>query len=159
MEIREFAEIIREELEKKTDLEVTIQGVRKNNNVILHGISIKEPSSNIAPTIYLDSYYAVYENGVELEEIAERIYKVYQREKPDTPFEISWFRDWEKVKGLVAYKLINSESNKDFLETIPHEKFLDLAKVYYVSVESERFGNGTILIHNTHLEFWGIIAE
>ncbi|MBQ8327977.1 MAG: hypothetical protein IJX86_13020 [Lachnospiraceae bacterium] len=159
MEIKEFMEVIREELEKKTGLEVRSQEVRKNNNVILHGINIMDKDSNISPVIYMEPYHEAYENGVKLAEITERIYEVYQREKLDDTFDMGWFRDWEQVKGQVAYKLINYLDNVELLETIPHEKFLDLVKVYYVSVNSEKLGKGTILIHNSHLDVWGISAE
>lgn len=159
MEIKEFMEVIREELEKKTGLEVRSQEVRKNNNVILHGINIMEKDSNISPVIYMEPYHEAYEHGVKLAEITGRIYEVYQREKLDDTFDMGWFRDWEQVKGQVAYKLINYLDNVELLETIPHEKFLDLVKVYYVSVNSEKLGKGTILIHNSHLDVWGISAE
>lgn len=44
MEIKVFTEIIKEELEKRTGLEVRVQEVIKNNNIILHGICITEIS-------------------------------------------------------------------------------------------------------------------
>ncbi len=159
MEIKVFTEIIREELEKRTGLEVKAQEVRKNNNVILHGINIMEKDSNISPVIYMESYHEAYEQGAELSETAEQIYQVYQREKLDDTFDVKWFREWENVKGQVAYKLINYVENVELLESIPHERFLDLVKVYYVSVDCEKLGKGTILIHNSHLDMWGISAE
>ena len=159
MEIKVFTEIIREELEKRTGLEVRAQEVRKNNNVILHGINIIKKDSNISPVICMKSYHEAYEQGAELSEIAEQIYQVYQREKMNTTFDVKWFKDWENVKGQVAYKLINYMENVELLESIPHERFLDLAKVYYVSVDCEKLGKGTILIHNCHLDIWGISAE
>lgn len=159
MEIKVFTEIIREELEKRIGLEVRAQEVRKNNNVILHGINITEKDSNISPVIYMESYHEAYEQGTEFSEIAEQIYKVYQREKLGDSFDVKWFRDWENVKGQVAYKLINYVENVELLESIPHERFLDLVKVYYVSVNSEKLGKGTILIHNSHLDMWGVSSE
>lgn len=159
MEIKVFTEIIREELEKRTGLEVRAQEVRKNNNVILHGINIMEKDSNISPVIYMESYHEAYKQGAELSEIAEQIYEVYQREKLDNTFDVKWFRDWGNIKGQVAYKLINFMENVELLESIPHERFLDLVKVYYVSVDCEKLGKGTILIHNSHLDMWGISAE
>lgn len=159
MEIKVFTEVIREEMEKRTGLEVRSQEVRKNNNVIVHGINIMERDSNISPVIYMEHYHEAYEQGVEIDEIVEQIYEVYQREKLDATFDVKWFKEWENVKGQVAYKLINYMENVELLESIPHEKFLDLVKVYYVSVDCEKLGKGTILIHNSHLDMWGISAE
>jgi len=159
MEIREFAEITREEMERRTDCEVRVQAVKKNNNVTLHGISIKEPGCNIAPTIYLESYFKDYENGRSLDSIASSIYEMAQADKMDKSIDMEWFRDFGKVRDKVAYKLINYEANRELLKTVPYSKFLDLAKVYYVVIESPDFGMGTILIHNSHLELWGIKPE
>ena len=47
MDIKEFAEIIKEQLEARTGLEVRAVEVTKNNSVTLHGINIMETGSNI----------------------------------------------------------------------------------------------------------------
>lgn len=44
------------------------------------------------------------------------------------------------------------------LNGVPYTRYLDLAKVYYVTVKLNG-GTGTILIHNSHLEVWGITQE
>lgn len=159
MSIKEFAESVRTEVEKQTGREVKLLEVTKNNGVVLHGLKIVEPKVNIIPTIYLEPFHKEYENGRRLEEIAKHICEIFQRDKVPASFSMEWFRDFEMVKGKVAYKLVNYEANKELLEKIPYEKVLDLAKVYYVSVNSEELGAGTILIYNTHLESWGITAE
>ena len=156
MEIKQFGEIIREEMERRVGMEVRIQQVPKNNGVILHGLNIVEPESNIFPTIYLEYFLEAYENGISLEDIIEKINETYQQEKLELKFDMEWFRDWEKIKEHVAYKLINFSDNKELLEKIPHERVLDLAKVYYVTVYNKMIGSGTILIHNTHLTMWNI---
>ena len=57
------------------------------------------------------------------------------------------------------YKIINYESNSERLKDIPHKPILDVAKVYYVEIENEIIGNGTILITNEHMERWGVTVE
>ena len=39
------------------DAEITVHRVPKNNGVVLDGLTIMKKGRNIAPTIYLDSYY------------------------------------------------------------------------------------------------------
>ena len=158
MEIREFAEIIREEMERKTGLEVRVQRVPKNNNVVLHGLNIIELESNMFPTIYLESFLAAYEQGISMKDITEKIYECWQQDRLKAKFNIEWFRNFEEVRDKIAYKLINYQSNKELLEKIPHERVLDLAKVYYVTVYNKMIGSGTILIHNNHLKMWHITA-
>ena len=53
----------------------------------------------------------------------------------------SWqnnWKDFEKVKDRIAYKLINAEDNAVLLSGVPHFRYLDLAVVFYIIVaESE----------------------
>lgn len=42
---------------------VRVQEVQKNNGLVLYGLTIQKTGVNIAPTIYLDSYYEEYRNG------------------------------------------------------------------------------------------------
>lgn len=158
MEIKSFAELIREEVKRRTDREVRIQKVTKNNGLVLQGITIMQSGCNIAPTIYLEPYFKDYENGRSIDSIVSAVLEVAQDKKMDKTFDMSWFRDFENVRDKVAYKLINYEANRELLKSLPHEKFLDLAKVYYVSVNIKG-GTGTILIHNSHLELWEITQE
>lgn len=72
---------------------------------------------------------------------------------------MEWFRDFEQAKERVAYRLVNYEANRKLLEDVPHVPFLNLAKVFYVAVYSEEFGNGSILIHNNHQQLWGVTTE
>lgn len=159
MEIKEFAEIIREELEVRTGLAVTTNEARKNNNIVLHGICITEPGSNVMPTIYLEPYFDSYEDGMSMESILASIIKVAKDRKVSTSFDVNWFTDFEQVKDKIAFKLINYNDNKELLKEIPHTKFLDLAKVYFAVVESKAFGSGTIQIYNSHMETWGVTTE
>ncbi len=45
------------------DCTIQLQEVTKNNGRILHGISIREKDSNIAPTIYLEAFFDQYQDG------------------------------------------------------------------------------------------------
>lgn len=159
MDIKEFAEIIKERLEERTGFEVRIGEVTKNNSVTFHGINIIVPDCNVLPTIYLEPYLKDYKHGMSLDEITERIINVWEREKGHTHFDMEWFRDFEQIKVRIAYKLVNCESNRKLLEDVPHIPFLNLAKVFYVMINCEEIGSGSILIHNNHMELWGVTTE
>lgn len=159
MDIKEFSEIIKERLEERTGLEVRLVEVTKNNSVILHGINIIVPDCNILPTIYMEPYLEAYEQNMSLEKITEKIINVWEREKEHNHLDVEWFRDFEQAKERVVYKLVNYEANRKMLENVPHVPFLNLAKVFYVAVYSEEFGNGSILIHNNHQQMWGVTTE
>lgn len=159
MNIKEFAEIIKERLEERTGLEVRLAEVKKNNSVIFHGINIIVPETNILPTIYLESYLKDYEKGISLEDTTEAIVRKWEREREHTPVDMEWFKDFSQVRGKVAYRLVNFEANREMLQEIPYIPFLNLAKVFYVALSSEKYGDGSILIQNRHMKFWGVTTE
>ena len=58
MEFSSFTTLVREEVEKRAGEQYTVRinDVRKNNGVILSGLTMMEDDSNISPTIYLNHY-------------------------------------------------------------------------------------------------------
>lgn len=137
------------------EAEVCVQEVRKNNNVLLHGLSIMRKGGNVSPTIYLDSFYELLQEGMEMEEIVSKILSLYVRGLPRGRVDMEFFRDFEKVMDGIVYRLVNREKNRELLEEIPHVDFLDLAICFYYSYEHPELGDGMILIRNAHMAMWG----
>jgi hypothetical protein len=151
------------------DTHVEIQEIIKNNNLHLDGLLISTPSVNISPTIYLNEYYRRYQEGETEEDfsaVVSSIMECYEEHRLKESIDTSFFTDYTKVRQHVVYKLINQEKNRQLLEDVPFLPFLDLAIVfcYYLS-ESQlsdrpQGTNGTILIRNSHLDYWNItVAE
>ena len=67
MNYEEFIACIRDYMAEAVgnDKTVTINKVLKNNDVELDALTISSNETNVAPTIYLNSYYKEYENGRE----------------------------------------------------------------------------------------------
>ena len=65
MEFMNFTTLVREEVERRTgdNYRVRLNDVRKNNGVVLRGLTVMQDDSNISPTIYLNNYYEEYANG------------------------------------------------------------------------------------------------
>lgn len=161
MEIKKFAQTVQAAVQKELGqgYEVALRDVIKNNGVALPGLIIMMQGQNIAPTIYLDSFHEAYEGGVSLDCIVGKVLEIYRRSTPSESIDMEFFKDFEKVKDRICYKLINREKNEALLLQIPHKEFLDLEICFYYAYQGEEIGNGTILIFNTHLEMWGISAE
>lgn len=136
------------------DVSVQVQEVRKNNNVMLHGMTILRKGQNVSPTIYLDSFYEMLEEGMDVEHIVRRILEVYVRGLPKSNVDMEFFKDFQQVRDRIVYRLVNLEKNKELLSEVPHVEFLDLAVCFYYSYEHPELGEGMILIHNTHVEMW-----
>lgn len=156
MNKKEFVTLVIKKLEERVGKEnkVKLQEVRKNNNIVLQGVLIQEPESNISPTIYMEHYYERYKNGISVEEIVDAIMAAYESGMVKNNINIDFFRDFEQVKDRIVYRLIHAEKNKELLKEIPHILFLDLAICFYYAFHNEELGEGSILIHNTHMEMW-----
>lgn len=162
MEFTSFASIIREEVEKRAgkDHRVRIDDVRKNNGVVLSGLTVTQDDSNISPTIYLNGYYEEYENGrATLGNVVNDVLDTYNRNRVSRSVDMRYFLDYERIKGRIVYKLVNAEKNRDLLEDVPYVPFLDLAIVFQCLIAKEHMGTATILIHNAHLKLWDISVE
>lgn len=142
--------------------EVDVREVRKNNNLLLHGITIRDSqeSTGITPTIYLDNYYKEYCNDeLTAEEIAEKIIELHLEERGKVSVDVSELTDFNKAKKNLRIKLINTERNKEFLETIPHKEFLDMAMVYQIKAIVEEKSVGTTVVTDSLLKLYGVSVD
>lgn len=138
------------------ETDVSVHKVLKNNDVCLHGLMIRKEGSNISPTIYLDEYYDWYLDSQDLEPIVRDICTRYEDSKLGDSFDVSFYTDYEKVRDRIAYKLVNYDHNRNLLKDTPHRRYLDLATIFYVLLDSNSEVAATILIKNKHLKMWGV---
>ncbi|MDE7322567.1 MAG: hypothetical protein K2N73_07495 [Lachnospiraceae bacterium] len=159
MEFTSFTTLIRDEVEKRAgeSYKVRINDVRKNNGVILRGLTVMQDDSNISPTIYLNNYYEAYENGeATLVNVVNDVMDTYHRNKVNQSVDMRYLMNYACVREHVIYKLVNTEKNMELLKDIPHVEFLDLSIVFQCLVAKECFGTASILIHNAHMKLWDI---
>ena len=133
--------------------------IGKNNGVQLDALVIRTSGMNIAPTLYLKSYFENYEDGETIQDGAMRLAEDFRRALPDEGFDVSFYEDYDLVKEGLSYKLISTERNSELLKDVPHVPFLDLAIVFYYAFENRGLPDGTILIKNKHMEMWGVSTE
>lgn len=143
----------------KSDAKITVHPITKNNNIKLDGLVIQEKSVNISPTLYLNSYYKDYQNGISMEKIFENILKDYRKHRSSQNLELSFFTQYDLVKYHIIFKVIHYESNRELLRQAPHFRFLDLAVVFSCLLLDTPNGNATILILNSHMEYWNVTKE
>lgn len=161
MDYIQFLEEVRAAVQERlgSNYEIRIQKITKNNGIVLDGLIIGKASKNIAPTIYLNSYFMHYTHGMSLEEILEDIISAY-KESNDVSFgDTREFLNFNKLRNKVAFKLIQREKNQELLKDVPYIEFLDLAVVFYLILDEHRGGQMTALIHNSHMEPWGVEKE
>lgn len=141
------------------DTKITIQPITKNNGTIYDGLTIFCDQINVSPTIYLNSYYLKYLEGVSVGEICDEILAAFHELKPTENMDVSFFTDYQKIKERIVFKLVNHAKNQSLLSDVPHICFLDLALVFYCFLPQSRDYHATILIHNHHLRLWGISTD
>jgi len=141
------------------DADVSILETKKNNNVLLHGLSIKREADRVVPNIYMEGFYEQYVNGRSLESILGNIAEVYTSSRTDRFDDIEiWFSDYEKVKERLILQVMNKENNASLLETIPHKDLenTDLTAIYKVLLDTQGQGSATIPVNHEHIAYWGI---
>ena len=153
MEFKEFIEFAREAMEEKTGLEMQIKHIRKNNCERVALVAV-EKESNVSEAIYLEPYYSIHESGVGLEEIIDFIHEQYKRHRINEFIDISDVLCFSKIKDNIRFALIGYERNKDWLATMPHRKVLDMAVVYYYTIDSS--ASVFFRIQNEHMMQWGV---
>lgn len=121
-----------EHLVKDTDINFERTRIHKNN-CELDALVFEINNKMVRPTLYLDDYLDDIFNENE-GQIARRIlndaYIAFEN-IPDIPKELF---DVEYIKQNLFVHLVNYESNKDYLNDVPHQKVHDLAIVPRVKV-------------------------
>ncbi len=138
---------------------ISVRQFPHNNSMVLDGLTILEPGSNLSPAIYLEHYFKQYQNGVSFTALQGQILQYYYAHCGPCHVDTSFFTCFEHIRPRIAYKLIHYEKNKELLTEVPYVPYLDLAIVFYCLLQEAPYKNSSILICHKHLEYWGINSE
>lgn len=67
--------------------------------------------------------------------------------------------DFEAVKGLICFRPVNGERNRESLKSMPHRQFLDLAVTYYIPVAVSHDTSGSITVTDKISRMWQVDEE
>lgn len=138
---------------------VEVNEVRKNNDMIYHGITVIREGENVSPTIYIDELYQEYQEGMTLVQSLKHVIELYEKYKIDQKLDMSFLTDYEWIKNRVLYRLIGYEKNQELLKEVPHVRFLDMAVVFYCRILHDTFGSANVLLKNGLCRMWSVGAE
>lgn len=138
---------------------ITINHVIKNNGCEMDGLVIMEKGKDIAPTIYLDSFYELYTNGENIKNIIRQIEVIYEQNKNNVTLDVNILKHFDTIKDKIVYKVVNYRSNEKLLEQVPHKRILDLAVVFYCLLDNEYGRSATALIYNNNLKNWNVTID
>lgn len=150
-----FVGAMQERLEARyPDCEVRAVQTDKNNGVRLTGIVIMQDGENVTPNIYMEGFYREYLDGRRMEDIEADAVKLYEGCRIKGGLSLPDMTDFEAVRGLICFKPVNRERNREKLKSMPHRDFLDLAIVYFVPVTIDGEKSGTITVTDHMFRLW-----
>ena len=137
---------------------ISVSEVLKNNGVLYHGITVKFDGSNIAPSIYIDSWY---ETNIEPKKAAMMIKEILDNNATVTAKEmdISWMQDFENIKPKLRAKLINESNKAEVFRSAKGYGFDDLIIVPYILVDVDDKTGGSVTVNKKILDMLGVNAD
>lgn len=162
-----FVEGMKEEVARRLGegYQVTVRKVDKNNGGVLTGLCIGVKEATVSAAVYLEYFYDRYLQGGEgngMEVLADEAVRMYEEQKQQEQSlyaKVDEFSDYQKVKERIVLKLINTKENEALLRGIPGVPFLDLTAVFYIWVDEDETGIMTALVHDEHMEMWGVDVD
>lgn len=160
LEIREFRNALMDNLKENLGEKYQIQDydAMKLNHVEQLGISVTLENASIAPIIYVESMFEDYLKGKPLSELTEQCLILVKNSAGSDiqDIEISKITDWEKVKGEIKMKLINTKRNKKFLENLPSYSFLNLSLIFYLELKETADGIATTMVNTKLIQHFNV---
>ncbi len=160
MVFQDFTKLLCSDLEERIgeDIEISVVKSMKNNSIEYTGLVFRNESRNVAPTMYIDSYYSHYMNDEQtFNECVDCIYDTYleSMEELDT-IKPPENMDFEHVKDNIIIRLVSLEKNHSTLVDVPYIRFMDMAIIFYYMVGMNDTSLQSLKVNNAMLDSWGI---
>jgi len=137
---------------------VDIQEVTKGNDIKWVGLVIRKEGSNIAPNIYLESFFDRYLKGEDMDTLIDEICEA--RVKNDAPdINTDDLTNLDKVKDKITCKVICKKLNEQYLTGKPHKVVEDLAVMYIVNLGENDDGQMTMPVTDGLLKSYNLTLE
>jgi hypothetical protein len=158
-----FLETVKTSLQSRLGEEYSVitHPIPKNNGLTLDGLCIGTSTQEAIPTIYLNSYYTAYENGMSMNDILTDIVNLYETSCFPPEIERKALQSVEFAESRIIYRLINEPANRAILAEVPHMSLpgLDLVLVFYLILGEDDNGQYSAMIKNSQLTLWNLKAE
>lgn len=161
MNFSEFETKLKDTLQEMVGSEVSVQPTTqiKNNNTVYHSLIFMNQHDTLSPVIHLNNCYQDLQDGKSFNQIATDIYSLYQKVKNVPPLNVDVLFSLEQIKDKIVYRLVNHKRNETQLKSVPHIRFVDLAIVFYIQLETDAHTSASLQITNKHLDLWKKTTE
>ncbi len=155
-----FVEDVKDRLYAQgAEVSVSVQEVKKLNENY-EAITVTPEGSNIGVNIPIDKFYEALDNGRTYDEVVDKAVEVINSgisQRPD--LDVNTLSDYSVMKEKLAMEVVSAETNKEMLETVPHQNIEDMAVVYRFVLASDDDGRASILITNQLIKSMGVTPE
>ena len=129
----------------------------KNGGYCYEGICLRGSQADMMPILNIREYYQYFlEHNRNLDEVMVKVKKELA-DAEHTEADLLWrVRPFEEIRKNICLGLVHYETNRQRLKDLVHERFLDLAVVFYVAVFKEGKFYASMLITGTLAELWGM---
>lgn len=129
----------------------------KNGGYCYEGICLRGSQADMMPILNIREYYQYFlEHNRNLDEVMVKVKKELA-DAEHTEADLLWrVRPFEEIRKNICLGLVHYETNRQRLKDLVHERFLDLAVVFYVAVFKEGKFYASMLITGTLAEWWGM---
>ena len=100
------------------------------------------------------AFFDLYNAGIPISAIADKIVRVYEENAVSQQFDISFIDDFNATRNKIIFQLVNTERNAALLESIPSVPFLDLSIIFKIYLCSNSSGTVTVTITNKMMAHW-----
>lgn len=134
---------------------IDIEEIRFETTRRGEGICIREIGAEVAPVIYLESYYNKYLAGADMDDIINDMVDVY-REGARTVIKHNEFSGNTYSRSNLFLRALNYENNKEFLKDCIYERTGDIAiEVRYLMMD-DGYSIGSTSVGNADIARWGV---
>ena len=155
MDFNEFVDSVRNNIADylwQYDIEkIEVNPVVKNNNVIMTGMAILIKGEDVAPNIYLEKYYEMYQNTESIDYVLQEIREEFGKARENMNENIRYEGNLFDVSNIFI-KVVNYERNKEQLKECPYIKKEDLAITFRSLVEIDGDGMASVVVRYSDME-------
>ena len=141
------------------DADVGIRQVMKNNDTIQDSLYINNGDERISPVINLNESFKSYEKSGDFEAELNTIANIRMNADPKLEVDINSVLNFDSIKDRIDCRLINAETNSEYLKDKPFKQIEDLAVVYTVELGKNSDGIMNTVVTDSLMSSWGIDAE
>lgn len=142
------------------DYDMKFQNIKKSNGRSYEALMIGPKNAHVSmvPALNISEAFSHYENGMAFEDVMNMLADT--RMNSSLPeFNKEDMFDYDKIKGKIFPRLINTAANKDYLMDKPHRDMEDLSVIYAARFIEDEQGFAEAVITDDIANMWGVNGD